>query len=189
VLKVKVDLCDGSATGSGFLISNRLVATVEHVVDGATNLSVSTGQTEVAAQVIGADPDVDLALLRTVAPLKGFVFHFASTEPSLGSEIAVLGYPLGLPLTVTRGTVSGTGRTVKINGISRRDLVQTDAAMNPGNSGGPLIESGTGRVLGLADLKNLSGSGLGFAVSARTAAPLLDAWQLAPQNVPLTKCG
>jgi S1-C subfamily serine protease len=78
---------------------------------------------------------------------------------------------------------------VKINGISRRDLVQTDAAMNPGNSGGPLIESGTGRVLGLADLKNLSGSGLGFAVSARTAAPLLDAWQLAPQNVPLTKCG
>jgi hypothetical protein len=92
-----------------------------------------------------------------------------------------MGFPLGMPLSVNPGIVSGTDRTVPIDGIKRRDLVQTDASLNPGNSGGPLIDLDSGRVVGLVDLKNVEASGISYAVSAQVAAPLLDAWKAAPQ--------
>ena len=93
-----------------------------------------------------------------------------------------MGFPLGLPLSVSRGSVSGSGRNIPIDGETRRNLVQTDAAVNPGNSGGPLFSS-TGEVVGLVDLGTSQAQGLAFAVSSRVAAPLLDAWRSSPQPV------
>jgi hypothetical protein len=85
-----------------------------------------------------------------------------------------------LPLTVTTGDVSGSDRTIPIDGIDRTDLVQTSAAVNPGNSGGPLMTD-SGQVVGLVDLGTNQANGLAFAVSARVAAPLIQSWSYSPQ--------
>jgi hypothetical protein len=102
--------------------------------------------------------------------------------------ITALGFPLGLPLTVTRGLVSGSDRTVPIDGVKRRKLVQTEAAVNPGKSDGPLIASDTCEGVGLVDLGIDRANGLAFAVSGQVAAPLLQAWRVAPQPITSTGC-
>ena len=99
------------------------------------------------ATVIGADVDRDLALLSVKKPISGYVFVLSPKAPRLGDDVAALGYPLGLPLTLTRGPVSGMNRTQEIDGIRRRSLVQTDAELNHGNSGGPLLLADTGAVV------------------------------------------
>jgi S1-C subfamily serine protease len=190
VISIKTDTCDGTASGTGLLLGPRLVATVEHVIDGATGITLKrNGRTLTNASVIGSDPDSDVALLRSDLPINGYRFHFRARVPGLGEGLVALGFPLGLPLTVTRGTVSGTNRSVSIAGARRVGLLQTDAALNPGNSGGPLIDARSGDLLGLADLKNTAASGIGFAVSSQTAQPLLDAWSIAPVPEPLADCG
>ena len=135
------------------MIGPRLVATVEHVVDGAVNIRLKqNGKTVGVGTVIGEDPTRDVALVRTSVSLHGRVLKLASRAPRLGEAVTALGFPFGLPLTVTQGSASGLGRTIPINGINRQNLVQTDAAINPGNSGGPLISVDTGEVVGFADL-------------------------------------
>ena len=114
--------------------------------------------------------------------------QLATTSPALGEPVVALGFPFGLPLTSTQGAVSGVKRTVPIDGVRRRDMVQTDAAVNPGNSGGPLIDVDTGDVVGLVDLGNDEANGIAFAVSTQIARPLLQAWQQAPQRVPTAAC-
>lgn len=138
--------------------------------------------------MIGLDKDRDLALLRLEKPVAGYRFRFTSRAPRLAEDVAAVGYPLGLPLTVTRGTVSGLNRAIEIQGITRRALIQTDAAVNRGNSGGPLLSSQTGDVIGLVDLGSTEVNGIAFAVSSKVAAPLIAAWQAAPQPHALAKC-
>jgi hypothetical protein len=118
----------------------------------------------------------------------GYHFTISPREPRLAEDVAALGFPLGLPLTVTRGVVSGSDRTIPINGIDRKKLVQTDAAVNPGNSGGPLIATDTGEVVGLVDLGTSQANGLAFAVSGQVASPLLQAWKVSPQPVSAPSC-
>jgi S1-C subfamily serine protease len=183
VIRIEVTDCGDSAIGTGFLIKPRLVATVEHVVDGALKIKLKrNGELLGTATVIGLDKDRDLALLRTSVPIDGYDFGFAGRAPRLGEDVAAMGFPLGLPLTVTRGSVSGLGRTVPIEGVKRRRMVQTDAAVNPGNSGGPLLSAETGEVVGLVDLGTNQANSVAFAVSAEVAAPLLKAWSVAPQT-------
>lgn len=189
VIRVEVEGCGERSVGSGFLIAPRLVATVEHVVEGAARIELRSGGRSLGtATVIGSDAARDLALLRTSKPLHGHLFRVARRAPRLGEAVVALGYPLGLPLTVTRGTVSGTNRAISIDGVRRRHLVQTDAALNPGNSGGPLLALPSGEIVGLIDTGSLSFNGIGFAVSAQVARPLLHAWQVAPQPVALRRC-
>ena len=189
VVRVNVETCDGLGTGTGFLISPRHVATVEHVVDGASKITLSRSRNNLGqAKVIGVDKDRDLALLVLDKPVKGQALDFETDAPRLGQEVVALGHPLGLPLTATRGTVSGLNRTIEIEGIKRRALVQTDAEVNHGNSGGPLISGQTGDVVGLVDLGSTDVNGIAFAVSSEVARPLLDAWRAAPQPHPLAKC-
>lgn len=184
VLRIEATGCDGSFVGTGFLVAPNLVATVEHVVDGAGTITIKRrGVILGTARVIGADSSRDLALLRTSAAITGHVFKLATRAPELGEAVAAFGFPLGLPLTVTRGSVSGLNRAIPIGGISRHRLVQTDAAVNPGNSGGPLLSADTGDVVGLVDLGTTDANGLAFAVSAQVAEPLLGAWRAAPQPV------
>lgn len=190
VLRIETANCGGSSVGTGILLSPHFIATVEHVVDGAALVLIKrNGNILATATVIGADPARDLALLRTRTPMTGYSFRLASRAPRLGEAVAALGYPLGLPLTVTRGSVSGLERTIPIEGIDRRHLVQTDAAVNPGNSGGPLIVTSTGEVVGLIDAGSTTFNGIGFAVSSLVGKPLLAAWQASPQPIPLADCG
>lgn len=190
VVRIEAETCYGTSQGTGFLVAPRLVATAEHVVAGAYAIALRQGETVVGtATVVGADRDRDIALLRSDTPIQGHVFEIAARAPKTGQDVAVLGYPLGLPLSVTRGSVSGTNRTIDIDGVARKRLVQTDAAVNPGNSGGPLLATRTGRVVGVVVI---GGTGevndIAFAVSPRVARPLLEAWQAAPQPIAAATC-
>ncbi len=188
VVRVEATTCVNQGVGTGFLITPHLVVTVEHVVDGATRLTLKqNGHVVGSGTVIGADAARDVALVRSDRPISGYRFHLASRAPQLGESVAALGFPLGLPLTVTRGSVSGLNRAIPIQNVLRRRLVQTDAAVNPGNSGGPLITD-TGTVVGLVDLGTNQANGLAFAVSASVAKPLLDAWAASPQPITASGC-
>lgn len=188
VIRIESTTCDGESIGTGFLISPRLVATVEHVVDGAVAINLKRGSRTIAhGTVIGNDASRDVALVRLSRSVPGYVFTLSARSPELGENVAAMGFPLDLPLSVTRGSVSGSGRNIPIGGETRHNLVQTDAAVNPGNSGGPLFAS-NGDVVGLIDLGTNQAQGLAFAVSSRVAAPLLEAWRTSPQPVGTTQC-
>jgi S1-C subfamily serine protease len=189
VVKIDVSACDGGDEGTGFLLDRRHIVTVEHVIHGATSIRlVRDGAGLATATVVGTDPARDLALLATSRPIAGYHFMISSRIPALGDEVATLGFPLNLPLSLTRGVVSGSDRTIPIGGLQRRNLIQTDASINPGNSGGPLISTKTGKVVGLIDLETDQANGLAFAVSGQVAAPLLQAWTAARQPVAATTC-
>lgn len=188
VVRIETTTCSGGEIGTGIVIGPRLIATVEHVVDGATSIALKQNGKQVATgTVVGSDPTRDVALVASSRPLAGYRFRFARRAPQLGETVTAIGFPLGLPLTVTQGLVSGLDRTIPINGIKRARMVQTDASINPGNSGGPLLTN-TGQVVGLVDLKSEVASGLAFAVSADVAGPLLASWSAAPQPQPASTC-
>jgi serine protease Do len=189
VIRIETNACGLQEVGTGFLIGPRLIATVEHVVDGASSITLKQGEKVVGTgTVVGSDQARDVALVQSSAPISAKQLQLASRAPALGESVVALGFPLGLPLTVTQGLVSGLGRTVPINGINRNQMVQTDAAVNPGNSGGPLLALDTGEVVGLVDLGTNMANGIGFAVSAQVAQPLIQAWTAAPQPIPVSTC-
>jgi S1-C subfamily serine protease len=190
IIRIQSATCDANYVGTGFLVGPRLVATVEHVVDGSAAIVLKrNGKTIGTAKVIGDDPARDLALLQTNAPIRGYHFTLANRSPQLAESVVAMGFPFGLPLTVTQGSVSGLGRSIPIDNVKRRQLVQTDAAVNPGNSGGPLLATDSGDVIGLVDLGSTAANGTSFAVSSSVAGPLLKAWTVAPQPIPLDSCG
>lgn len=187
VVRIDATTCSGSGVGTGFLISPTLVATAAHVVDGAVAIGLSDGTHTYVGQVVGIDDTTDVALVRATHPITGHIFHLASTQPSVGTSIGVIGYPEGGPLSFSQGSISGQDRTVNVEGRSRTGLLQTDAAINPGNSGGPLLLL-TGTVIGLADAKENQAEGIGYAVPSTAAAPLLSSWQSDPAPPPPPGC-
>lgn len=165
-------------SGSGFLLSSDgFVVTNDHVVSGAREIQVTLlDGRSLGAEVKGTDPSTDIAVLKIDAPgLKALRF---SRDPLQAGQIAIaIGNPHGLQHTVTAGIVSATGRTLRAqNGRLIDDVVQTDASLNPGNSGGPLIDSG-GRVIGVNTAIFPTAQGLCFAVAGalaeRTAGQLI----------------
>jgi hypothetical protein len=105
----------------------------------------------------------------------------------VGTRVAAIGYPLGQPITLTQGGISGLGRSIPIEGTTRSGLIQTDTPLNPGNSGGPLIDP-TGEVVGLVDAQLTQANGIGYAVPATQAAALFAGWRAAPQPQPAADC-
>ena len=160
------------ASGSGFIISSDgFVVTNNHVIENAQDIKVSLadGRT-VSAELKGADPSTDIAVLKIdVTGLK--VLSFADSEALQPGQIAIaIGNPLGLQHTATAGIVSALGRTLRAsNGRLIDDIIQTDASLNPGNSGGPLVNS-LGQVIGVNTATIASAQGLCFAVSSNLAA-------------------
>jgi len=159
-------------SGSGFVISSDgFIVTNNHVIENARDIKVSLadGRT-VGAELKGADPSTDIAVLKIYeSGLKAL--SFANSESLKPGQIAIaIGNPLGLQHTVTAGVVSALGRTLRANnGRLIDDIIQTDASLNPGNSGGPLVNS-FGQVIGVNTATIISAQGLCFAVSSNRAA-------------------
>jgi len=160
------------ASGSGFIIStDGFVVTNNHVIENAKEIRVSLADGRmVTAELKGADASTDIAVVKIdVTGLK--VLSFADSEALQPGQIAIaIGNPLGLQHTVTAGVVSALGRTLRAgNGRLIDDIIQTDASLNPGNSGGPLVNS-LGQVIGVNTATIPSAQGLCFAVSSNLAA-------------------
>jgi putative serine protease PepD len=163
------------AGGSGFVYDKEgHVVTNEHVVDGAESVSVKfwNGKTY-EARVVGTDPSTDLAVLEVDAPASE-LFPLSlgdSSKLAVGDSVVAIGSPFGLEQTVTTGIVSALHRQITSqNGFAIDDSIQTDAAINHGNSGGPLLNA-QGKVIGVnAQIESESGGndGVGFAIPSNT---------------------
>jgi S1-C subfamily serine protease len=164
------------AQGSGFVYDEQgHIVTNDHVVDGASSVSVRLWNGETyEAEVIGSDASTDLAVLKIDAPAS-VLFPLSlgdSDAVTVGDSVVAIGSPFGLEGTVTSGIVSALHRQMSSpNGFTIDDSIQTDAAINHGNSGGPLLDA-SGRVIGVnAQIESDSGGndGVGFAIPANTA--------------------
>jgi putative serine protease PepD len=160
---------DGVATGTGFAIAGGRIITNQHVVDGAEVVAVRLGGRRTRARVLGSDASTDLAILR-LSNARGRdletlpLGRSAAVRP--GDTAIAIGNPFGLARTLTAGVVSAVGRRITApDGAAIRDAIQTDAAVNPGNSGGPLLDD-RGRVIGV--IAQSRGDGLSFAVPIDT---------------------
>jgi len=159
------------ASGSGFIISSDgFIVTNNHVIENADEIKVSLADGRmINAELKGTDPSTDIAVLKIYeSGLKALSFS-DSDSLQVGQIAIAIGNPLGLQHTVTAGVVSALGRTLRANnGRMIDDVIQTDASLNPGNSGGPLVNS-MGQVIGVNTATIASAQGLCFAVSSNIA--------------------
>ena len=160
----------GDRTGSGFLIdSGGHIVTNAHVVGDEKTVEVSIGGRRITAHPRGVEKSVDVAVLQLESPVAGVTpLVFAdSSELRVGDPVVAIGSPFGLQGSLSSGIVSGLRRQIDSpNGFAITGTIQTDAALNPGNSGGPLLDM-SGRVVGMAtQIATDSGrnEGIGFAV-------------------------
>jgi serine protease Do len=167
--------------GSGVIIDGRqgYVLTNAHVISGAAQITARLHDGRVfKASLVGADPDIDLAVLRLELPQGDRpalpqVRMGDSSELMIGEPVIAIGNPFGLSHTVTTGVVSAVNRSVRTSQTFIAGLIQTDAAINPGNSGGPLLNI-LGQVVGINAAVFAKGEGLGFAIPINKARRVLD---------------
>ncbi|MEP6725355.1 MAG: trypsin-like peptidase domain-containing protein, partial [Bacteroidota bacterium] len=157
------------ASGSGAIVSeDGYIVTNNHVIDGADDINVTlSNQKSFKAKLVATDPSSDLAIIKIEAKGLPFLLYGNSDEVQVGQWVLAVGYPLTLEATVTAGIVSAKGRTLDINRRQSKSpiesFIQTDAAVNPGNSGGPLINT-EGKLVGInSAIASPTGSYAGYS--------------------------
>jgi putative serine protease PepD len=186
VVQIKAVTSEGADSGTGIVLNTEgLILTNDHVIAGASSITVNTKASSSEARpatLVGEEANQDLALIRVNPSGLGLkpLALTSSSSVQVGDSVYAIGNPYGLEETLTRGIVSALGREISApDGAKITDAIQTDAALNPGNSGGPLLNE-QGEVIGVnsqiaSDAASVGGSqpgstGVGFAISSNTVA-------------------